>query len=89
MKINWKVRFKNKVFWLTIIPAVLLFIQAVAAVFGFSIDLGELGNKLLYVVETAFIVLSILGIVTDQTTKGIGDSENALTYDTPKKQGGE
>lgn len=85
MKINWKVRIKNKVFWITIIPAVLLFIQAVASVFGFNIDLGELGNKLLYVIETAFVILSILGIVTDQTTAGIGDSENALTYDTPKK----
>ena len=85
MKINWKVRIKNKVFWITIIPAILLFIQAVASVFGFNIDLGELGNKLLYVIETAFVILSILGIVTDQTTVGIGDSENALTYDTPKK----
>ena len=85
MKINWKVRIKNKVFWITIIPAVLLFIQAVASVFGFNIDLGELGNKLLYVIETAFVILSILGIVTDQTTKGIGDSETALTYDTPKE----
>ena len=85
MKINWKVRFNNRVFWITIIPAVLLFVQAVASVFGFTIDLGELGNKLLNVVETAFVVLSILGIVTDQTTAGVGDSENALTYDTPKK----
>ena len=85
MKINWKVRINNKVFWITIIPAVLLFIQAVAAVFGLSIDLGELGNKLVYVIETAFVVLSILGIVTDQTTKGIGDSENALTYNKPKE----
>ena len=85
MKINWKVRIKNKVFWITIIPAILLFIQAVASVFGFNIDLGELGNKLLYVIETAFVILSILGIVTDQTTVGIGDSETALTYDTPKK----
>ena len=85
MKINWKVRIKNKVFWITIIPAVLLFIQAVAAVFGLSINLGELGNRLVYVIETAFVVLSILGIVTDQTTKGIGDSENALTYDSPKE----
>ena len=84
MKINWTVRIKNKVFWLTIIPAVLLLIQAVASVFGFNIDLGDLGNKLLYVVESAFVVLAILGIVTDQTTEGLSDSERALTYDEPK-----
>ncbi len=85
MKINWKVRIKNKLFWITIIPAVLLFIQAVASVFGFTLDLGELGNKLVYVVETAFVVLAILGVVTDHTTKGVGDSENALTYNQPKE----
>lgn len=43
--INWTVRFKNKTFWLALIPAALLFIQAVAKVFGFELDFGELGNK--------------------------------------------
>lgn len=84
MKINWKVRLKNKNFWLTVIPAALLLVQVVASVFGFSLDLGDLGNKLLAVVNAAFGVLSILGIVTDPTTVGIGDSARALTYDTPK-----
>ena len=44
--INWKVRIKNKNFWLALIPALLLLIQAVAYVFGFSLDLSELGDKL-------------------------------------------
>lgn len=85
MKINWLVRLKNKNFWLTVIPAVLLLIQVVAAVFGCTIDLGDLGNKLLAVVNAAFAVLSILGIVTDPTTKGISDSEQAMTYTKPKE----
>ena len=83
MKINWKVRIKNKNFWITVIPAMLLLVQAVASVFGFSIDLGDLGNKLLTVVNTAFGVLSIMGIVTDPTTTGLSDSERAMTYDKP------
>lgn len=82
--INWKVRIKNKAFWLAIIPAALLLVQVVAAVFGFTLDLGELGNKLLDVVNAAFGVLAILGIVTDPTTQGIKDSERALTYTEPK-----
>ena len=85
MKINWKVRLKNKNFWLTLIPAVLLLIQVVAAVFGYQLDLGDLGNKLLAVVNAAFVVLSILGIVTDPTTKGVSDSEQAMTYNKPKE----
>lgn len=83
--INWQVRIKNKSFWLSLIPAVLLLIQVVAAVFGFELDLGDLGNKLLDVVNAVFAVLAILGIVTDPTTAGVGDSQQALGYTTPRR----
>ena len=85
MKINWKVRIANINFWLTAIPALLLLIQVVAAVFGFELDLGDLGNKLLDVVNAVFMLMSILGIVNDPTTASMSDSENAMTYDKPKK----
>lgn len=65
--------------------AILLLIQVVAAVFGYTLDLGDLGNKLLDVVNAVFAVLVILGVVTDPTTKGITDSDQALTYTEPKK----
>ena len=55
--INWIVRIKNKAFWVALIPAVLLLIQVVAAVFGYTLDLGDLGNKLLDVVNSVFLVL--------------------------------
>ena len=83
--INWKVRIKNKTFWIAIIPAVILLIQAVAAVFGFAVDFSYMGDKLLEVVEAVFVVLVILGVVTDPTTEGISDSTQALTYEAPKK----
>lgn len=82
--INWKVRIKNKAFWVSLIPAVLLLIQVIAAVFGYTLDLGDLGNKLLAVVNALFAVLAILGVVTDPTTAGVGDSTQALTYTEPK-----
>lgn len=83
MKINWIVRIKNKAFWFALIPAVLLLIQSVAMLVGVSVDLGEIGDKLLQVVNAIFVVLSILGIVTDPTTTGTSDSERALTYTQP------
>ena len=83
--INWLVRIKNKTFWMTIIPAVLLLIQAVAGVFGFQIDLGDVGEKLLAVVNAVFAVLAILGIVTDPTTDGVSDSTQAMAYTEPRK----
>ena len=81
--INWTVRLKNKAFWISFIPAVLLLVQVVAAVFGFQLELGALGDKLLAVVNAAFGVLTILGVVTDPTTIGISDSTKAMSYDTP------
>lgn len=84
MKINWKVRLKNKNFWIAIIPAALLLIQVIARLFGFELDLGDIGNKLLDLVNVAFLVLSILGITIDPTTEGVSDSEQALTYNKPK-----
>ena len=83
--LNWTVRFKNKTFWLSFIPAVLLLIQVVAAVFGYTLDLGGLGDRLLDVVNALFAVLALLGIVADPTTKGVGDSAQAMTYDKPKE----
>lgn len=82
--INWTVRLKNKAFWLALIPAVLLLAQAVAAVFGFALDFGALGDKLVAVVEALFLVLAILGIVTDPTTQGVADSTRALSYTKPE-----
>lgn len=83
--INWKVRAKNKNFWIAIIPAILLLVQAIAAIFGAELDLGELGDKLIAVVNAAFTVLAILGVVADPTTSGISDSSQAMLYDKPKE----
>ena len=77
-KINWMVRIQNKAFWLSLIPAVLLLIQVVAAVFGYQLELGELGNRLLAVVNALFAVLAVLGVITDPTTSGVSDSDRVL-----------
>ena len=86
MKINWKIRIKNKMFWLSIIPAVLLLIQTVAAPFGYKFDFGVLNQQLAEIINAAFVVLAILGVVVDPTTHGVNDSTNALNYDQPKKE---
>lgn len=83
-KINWKVRFANKLFWITFIPQVLLVIQLVLALIGIKVDLGELGNELVEIVNAVFLVLATLGIVVDPTTSGVEDSDQAMTYKEPK-----
>ena len=79
--INWRVRIKNKTFWLTLIPAVLLLVQTVSATFGYTWDFVVLNQQLAAIINALFAVLAILGVVNDPTTKGVGDSERALMYD--------
>lgn len=83
--INWKVRIRNRAFWAALIPAVLLLVQSVAAAFGVTVELSQLGNRLLAIVNEVFVLLAILGIVNDPTTAGFDDSLQAMTYDIPKE----
>lgn len=84
MKINWKVRLKNKYFWLALIPALLLLVQQVLGVFGVPLDASELQEQLIAIVGTVFTLLALVGVVNDPTTEGISDSNNALSYTEPK-----
>lgn len=83
--INWLVRFKNKNFWISFIPAALLLVQVVAALFGFELELGDIGDRLLAVVNALFAVLALLGVVTDPTTAGVSDSTQAMSYKKPRE----
>lgn len=83
--INWTVRLKNKAFWLALIPALLLLVQAIAAVFGFTLELDGIEARLLDLVNAVFAVLVILGIVNDPTTAGLSDSQQAMSYIKPKE----
>lgn len=81
--INWKVRFKNKVWLMTAIPVVLGALYAVFGLFGWVPPIAEtaLENVLITVVGA----LAVLGIVEDPTTAGVKDSEQAMTYEKPKE----
>jgi phi LC3 family holin len=74
---------KNKLFWLAIIPAVLLAVKAIANAVGIQIEVADMSAKLVAVVEAVFAVLALLGVVNDPTTKGTSDSDRAMEYDSP------
>lgn len=83
MKINWKVRLKNKAFWISLIPALIVLFQQILRLFGVEFDVGSVQENILAVVNTLFVVLSILGIVVDPTTHGMSDSMRAMRYEKP------
>ena len=85
MKINWTVRIRNKTFWLAIVPALLLVVQTIASLFGYAWDFVVLNQQIAAVINAVFAVLAILGVVKDPTTKGVTDSNKAMTYEKPKE----
>ena len=79
--INWRVRLKNKNFWITFIPAMLMLIQVVLSIFGYSFEVEKVQGKLLDLVDA---VLVIVGVINDPTTVGLSDSKAAMEYSQPK-----
>ena len=90
MKINWKVRAKNPVFWVGVIIAI---VTPIFAYMGKEwTDMTTwivLGETLLEAVKNPVIIVAIItsvgGVIIDPTTAGISDSTQALTYNAPKK----
>ena len=85
-KLNVPVRYRNKTFWIAFIPAILIFIQTMGTLFGISIDVSIMQGRLINVVNAAFMVLTVMGVINDPTTEGLSDSEQAMKYDIPKKK---
>lgn len=81
MKINWKVRIKNPVFWLTAVPAVLTVVYTILGLFGIVPTISE--DTIINALTAIISALSALGVLVDPTTKGVQDSERALSYDEP------
>lgn len=84
-KLNVPVRYRNKTFWLAFVPAILILIQTMGTLFGINIDVSVMQGRLINVVNAAFMVLTVIGVINDPTTEGLTDSEQALGYDKPKK----
>lgn len=83
--INWKVRFKNKRFVIAFIAGLLLLVKQVSVLFGYNLNTELFNTNINNVVDAVFLLLGLLGIVNDPTTKGFSDSEQAMTYDKPKQ----
>lgn len=89
MKINWKVRIKNPVWWAQICLAVLTPILAYAGITAADITTwAALGGLLLDAISNPYVlslvVVSVWNAINDPTVAGLGDSKQALTYDNPK-----
>ncbi|WP_088825651.1 phage holin [Listeria goaensis] len=91
MKINWKIRFKSVTTWIVAAIPVLTIIWSTG---GFQAsDLNswqELGNSFMTFIGSPAAIVAVLSALfatyIDPTTKGIGDSTQALKYKKPRKE---
>lgn len=85
--INWKVRLKNPAFWTGLIGVLATLAISVAQLLG--VDIAEVvtgwQSALVALVTAIFGILALVGVVTDPTTSGVSDSNQALTYTKPKE----
>lgn len=83
MQINWKVRFKQKVFLTSFISLIVSFVYSMLALFDVFPAITK--NQVLEFVNQGLALLGLLGVIVDPTTAGISDSERAMSYDEPYK----
>ena len=76
-KINWRVRLRNKTFWLTLVPLLVLLTQ--------QLGLNWVPENWESIFSTIMAILTVVGIINDPTTAGITDSSQALAYYEPKQ----
>ena len=81
MKINWKVRFKNKVWVTSFISCILTFVYTILAMVDVYPSVTQ--NTAVRITDAFIMMLSLLGVLVDPTTAGINDSNRAMTYDEP------
>ena len=81
MKINWKVRFKNKVWLASFISLVVGFVFNMLALFDIYPAVTQ--NLIMQIVDQILTFLGLIGVLVDPTTYGFNDSNRAMSYEEP------
>lgn len=83
MKINWKVRLRNKTWVASLLALVVTFVYNMLAAFEVVPAVTE--EWVMGIISTVLTLLTALGVLIDPTTPGASDSERAMLYDEPGK----
>lgn len=81
MQMNWKVRFKNRIWLSSFIAAIVTFVYTILGMFDVMPSITQ--NSLMNVFNAILMMLSLAGVIIDPTTAGVSDSDRAMTYDEP------
>ena len=81
MKINWKVRFKNRIWLGSFLSLIVSFVYSMLSMFDVFPDVTK--NSILELLNQVLTFLGLIGVLVDPTTAGLGDSERAMGYEEP------
>ena len=81
MKLNWKVRFKNKVWLGSFLSLIVGFVYSMLALFDVFPQVTQ--NLVVQLLNQVLTFLGLIGVIVDPTTAGISDSDRAMTYVEP------
>ena len=81
MKLNWKVRFKNKVWLGSFCSLIIGFVYSMLALFDVFPAVTQ--SLVVQLLNQLLTFLGLIGVIVDPTTAGIGDSERAMGYEEP------
>ena len=87
MKINWKVRFKNKLWLGSFLSLIVSFAYSMLGLF--EVFPAVTRNSVLEIMNQILTFLGLIGVLVDPTTAGLGDSDRALGSEEPSKGDGE
>lgn len=79
MQINWKIRLQSKTFWTSMVALLVVLANQIAVLF--NVDITIYNDQITGITETILLILGLLGIIHDPTTKGLSDSERAMNYE--------
>ncbi len=81
MNINWRVRFRNRIWLGSFLSLTVGFVYSMLALFDVYPEVTQ--NHIVQLVNQVLTFLGLIGVIVDPTTAGIGDSERALGYTEP------
>lgn len=82
MNINWKVRLKSGPFWMGIASAVIMAVFYILDLCGVVTNVTA--SQIIEAVQLLLLIPASIGIISDPTTKGVQDSQLAMSYTAPK-----
>ena len=81
MKLNWKVRFRNKVWLGNFLSLIVGFVYSLLALLDVFPEVTQ--SLVLQLMNQVLTFLGLIGVIVDPTTAGLGDSDRALEYEEP------